>query len=115
MVSCFFSKIDIRIILTFRSMRFKLVVFALFIVSFASSAQQKVLQMEEIWDGTFQTKSLHRLHSLKNGKEYTVMGFDADRNRTIDVYSYESGEKVRSLLNTKRSEEHTSELQSLFD
>jgi len=82
-------------------MRFKLVVFALFIVSFASSAQQKVLQMEEIWDGTFQTKSLHRLHSLKNGKEYTVMGFDADRNRTIDVYSYESGEKVRSLLNTK--------------
>ncbi len=105
----FFSKLDIVFILTFGNMRLKLLVFA-FILSLTSLfAQQKQLEMEEIWDGTFQTKSLFRLHSLQNGKEYTVMQYGAN-GRTIDVFDYETGNKVRSLLNTS----DYPELQSLF-
>lgn len=91
-------------------MRFKLVFFALFLGVFSAIGQQKQLQMEEIWDGTFQTKSLFRLHSLQNGEEYTVMQYDFNGNRAIDVYRYDTGEKVRSLLKTA---DH-SELKSLF-
>lgn len=81
-------------------MRTKFIVIAFVLGLFSAIGQQKQLRMEEIWDGTFQTKSLFRLHSLNNGKEYTVMQYDANRNRTIDVYRYDTGEKVRSLLNT---------------
>lgn len=91
-------------------MRIKFIVFAFVLGLFSAIGQQKHLRMEEIWDGTFQTKSLFRLHSLKNGKEYTVMQYDANRNRTIDVYRYDTGEKVRSLLNTS----DYPELKSLF-
>ena len=91
-------------------MRIKFIVFALLLGVFTAFGQQKELQMEEIWDGTFQTKSLFRLHSLQNGEEYTVMQYDFNRNRTIDVYRYDTGEKVRSLLNAA---DH-SELKSLF-
>ena len=91
-------------------MRIKFIVFALLLGVFTAFGQQKELQMEEIWDGTFQTKSLFRLHSLQNGEEYTVMQYDFNRNRTIDVYRYDTGEKVRRLLNAA---DH-SELKSLF-
>lgn len=91
-------------------MRIKFIVFAFVLGLFSAIGQQKQLRMEEIWDGTFQTKSLFRLHSLKNGKEYTVMQYDANRNRTIDVYRYDTGEKLRSLLNTS----DYPELKSLF-
>lgn len=91
-------------------MRNKLVVFAFILSFFSVVAQQKNLQMEEIWDGTFQTKSLFRLHSLQNGREYTVMQYDPNGNRTIDVYDYKTAEKVRSLLNTA----DYPELKSLF-
>src|SRR5690625_6114011 len=38
------------------------------------------------------------------------MQYDANRNSTIDVYRYDTGEKVRSLLNTR----NFPELKSLF-
>lgn len=91
-------------------MRIKFIVFVFVLGLFSAIGQQKQLRMEEIWDGTFQTKSLFRLHSLKNGKEYTVMQYDSNRNRTIDVYRYDTGEKLRSLLNTS----DYPELKSLF-
>lgn len=91
-------------------MRTKFIVIAFVLGLFSAIGQQKQLRMEEIWDGTFQTKSLFRLHSLNNGKEYTVMQYDSNRNRTIDVYRYDTGEKVRSLLNTA----DYPELKSLF-
>lgn len=91
-------------------MRIKFIVFAFVLGVFSVLGQQKELQMEEIWDGTFQTKSLFRLHSLQNGKEYTVLQSDFNGHRTIDVFGYETGEKARSLLHTV---EHP-ELKSLF-
>lgn len=65
-------------------------------------AQDKEISLEEIYDGTFRQERLQSLQSLDNGKEYLVLNRDREANTTsIDVYSYKSGEKVRSLLNSK--------------
>ncbi|WP_339654405.1 S9 family peptidase [uncultured Salegentibacter sp.] len=65
-------------------------------------AQDKEISLEEIYDGTFRQERLQSLQSLDNGKEYLVLNRDREANTTsIDVYSYKTGEKVRSLLNSK--------------
>lgn len=65
------------------------------------TAQDKKITLEEIWGGTFRMEYLDRLHSLSNGKEYSVLNTDRNtRTRSIDVYSYKTGEKVRTLLNS---------------
>ena len=65
-------------------------------------AQDKEISLEEIYDGTFRQEYLQSLQSLDNGKEYVVLNRDRNANTSsIDVYSYKSGEKVRSLLNSK--------------
>ena len=65
-------------------------------------AQDKEISLEEIYDGTFRQEYLQSLQSLDNGKEYVVLNRDRNANSSsIDVYSYKSGEKVRSLLNSK--------------
>ncbi|MBI6121191.1 S9 family peptidase [Salegentibacter maritimus] len=64
-------------------------------------AQNKEVSLEEIYDGTFRQERLQSLQSLNNGKEYVVLNRDRNANSTsIDVYSYKSGEKLRSLLNS---------------
>lgn len=81
--------------------------FSLFVLLFISafstvSAQNKDITLEEIWDGTFRTQGLDALHSLKNGKEYSVLNYDKVKNTSaIDVYDYKSGEKISSLLNSQ--------------
>ena len=65
-------------------------------------AQDKEISLEEIYDGNFRQEYLQSLQSLDNGKEYVVLNRDRNANTSsIDVYSYKSGEKVRSLLNSK--------------
>ncbi|PRX45664.1 S9 family peptidase [Salegentibacter salegens] len=65
-------------------------------------AQDKEISLEEIYDGTFRQERLQSLQSLDNGKEYLVLNRDRDANTTsIDVYSYKTGEKLRSLLNSE--------------
>ena len=65
-------------------------------------AQDKEISLEEIYDGSFRQEYLQSLQSLDNGKEYVVLNRDRNANTSsIDVYSYKSGEKVRSLLNSK--------------
>ncbi len=65
-------------------------------------AQDKEISLEEIYDGTFRQEYLQSLQSLDNGKEYVVLNRDRNANTSsIDVYSYKSGEKVRSLLNSE--------------
>jgi dipeptidyl-peptidase-4 len=64
-------------------------------------AQDKEISLEEIYDGTFRQERLQSLQSLNNGNEYVVLNRDRDANTSsIDVYSYKSGDKVRSLLNS---------------
>ncbi|MAZ28162.1 MAG: S9 family peptidase [Cytophagaceae bacterium] len=78
-----------------------LLVVAFLVAAFSSTAQKKQITLEEIWDGTFRMEYLDRLHSLANGKEYCVLNTDRESHtRTIDVYSYETGEKVRTLLSS---------------
>ncbi|MCB0455278.1 MAG: S9 family peptidase [Aequorivita sp.] len=75
----------------------------LFFTAFSNlTAQQKNITLEEIWSGAFRTQGLDVLRSLNNGKEYAVLNYDRqNKASTIDVYDYKSGEKVRTLLNSK--------------
>lgn len=75
----------------------------LFLTAFSTlTAQQKDITLEEIWSGAFRTQGLDVLHSMNNGKEYAVLNYDRQNKiSTVDVYDYKSGEKARTLLNSK--------------
>ena len=82
---------------------FSVKVLLLFIATISTTiAQQKAITLEDIWGGTFRAERLDVLRSLNNGKEYSVLNYDRDQKAsTVDVYNYKSGEKVRTLVNTK--------------
>ena len=66
------------------------------------SAQKKEVSLEEIWSGSFRQERLQSLQSLNNGEEYVVMNRDREAGTvSIDIYSYKTGEKTRTLLNSK--------------
>jgi len=62
--------------------RLKIVAALLLFVTTLTSAQQKDITLEDIWGGTFRTQGLTSLHSLKNGKQYSVLNFDR-QSRTM--------------------------------
>lgn len=65
------------------------------------TAQEKEVSLEEIWNGTFRQERLQSLQSLNNGEEYVVLNRNRENGTTsIDVYSYKTGEKTRTLLNS---------------
>ncbi len=73
----------------------------LLLVAGVGTAQQKNITLEEIYDGTFRMQYLDRLHSMNNGKEYAVLNTDRNTGtKTLDVYSYKTGEKVNTLINS---------------
>ncbi|MFD2516950.1 S9 family peptidase [Salinimicrobium flavum] len=64
-------------------------------------SQEKKITLEEIWNGTFSQERLESLQSLKNGQEYVVLDFDRKAGTSsIEVFSYKTGEKTRTLLNS---------------
>ncbi|GGX24657.1 S9 family peptidase [Aquimarina muelleri] len=70
-----------------------------FFVVLVASAQEKAFTLEEIWKGAFSTEGLQSLHSMKSGKEYSVIERDAVSGAiNIEVYNYESGEKTKTLV-----------------
>lgn len=81
-------------------------IFLLWLIAASSVvyAQDKAISLEEIWDGTFSQEQLQSLQSLKNGEEYLVLNRE-NGNTSIDVYEYESGEKIRSLVSTSNLKE----------
>lgn len=82
-------------------MRIHLRLLALFLLFSTISFAQKNITLEEIWGGTFQQERLQSLRSLNNGEEYVVQ--NSDRNTkvvSVDVYSYTTGEKTRTLIST---------------
>ncbi|WP_300440351.1 S9 family peptidase [Christiangramia sp.] len=84
----------------------KIIVAFILATSSVLTAQQKEVNLEEIWSGTFRQESLQSLQSLKNGEEYVVMNRDQNSgNTSIDVYSYKTGVKTRTLLNSGELEE----------
>lgn len=69
------------------------------------TAQKKDITLEDIWGGTFRQERMESLRSLDNGKEYVVLNFDRDAGTSsIDVYSYETGNKTRTLINSANLE-----------
>ena len=74
----------------------------LFLTAITSlSAQQKDITLEEIWSGTFRTSGLDVLRSLKSGKEYSVLNYDRNtESSSIDVYNYNNGDKLQTLVNS---------------
>ncbi|RXG12718.1 S9 family peptidase [Leeuwenhoekiella aestuarii] len=79
----------------------KIALLLLVLVAGVVTAQQKKITLEEIYDGTFRMQYLDRLHSMNNGKEYAVLNTDRNSGvKTLDVYSYKTGEKVNTLINS---------------
>ncbi|MFV8225052.1 S9 family peptidase [Christiangramia aquimixticola] len=65
------------------------------------TAQNKKVSLEEIWRGEFRQETLRSLQSLNNGKEYVVMNRDRNSgNTSVDIYSYKTGKKTRTLLSS---------------
>ncbi|WP_299361657.1 S9 family peptidase [Winogradskyella sp.] len=74
--------------------------------------QNKPITLEEIWSGAFRTEGMQALHSMKNGKQYSVLNFDSqNRTSSIDIYDYKTLEKVKTLV----SSADIAEIQGFFD
>ena len=79
----------------------KILVAFILAASSVLTAQQKEVSLEEIWSGTFRQERLQSLQSLNNGEEYVVLNRDRESgSTTIDVYSYRSGKKTRTMVNS---------------
>ena len=68
-------------------------------------AQDKQITLEEIWGGNFRTEGMQALHSMDNGKQYSVLNYDRqNRTSTIDIYDYKTLEKVKTLVSSSNIE-----------
>ncbi|WP_417442949.1 S9 family peptidase [Joostella sp.] len=66
-----------------------------------TTAQDKKITLEEIWGGAFRTEGMDVLHSMKDGKQYTVLNFDrSSKSSAIDKYNYETLEKVETIVSS---------------
>ncbi|MBT8260539.1 MAG: S9 family peptidase, partial [Bacteroidia bacterium] len=79
-------------------------IFPLFLlfIALSTTAQKKQITLEDIWsNGTFRTQRMESLHSMKNGKQYSVLNFDRTmRSTSIDVYDYMTLEKINTLVHS---------------
>ncbi|ARV10155.1 S9 family peptidase [Winogradskyella sp. PC-19] len=83
-----------------------------FLVTTLVTAQNKQISLEEIWNGTFRTEGMQALHSMNNGKQYSVLNLDrSSRTTSIDIYDYKTLEKDNTLL----SSSDLSEIGAFFD
>ncbi|MDG3584061.1 S9 family peptidase [Galbibacter pacificus] len=66
-----------------------------------TTAQNQKITLEEIWGGAFRTEGMDVLHSMKNGKQYTVLNFDRTaKSSSIDKYNYQTLEKVETIVSS---------------
>lgn len=64
------------------------------------TAQQSIT-LDEIWKGAFRIQSMDVLHSMKNGRQYTLLNVDrATRIASIDKYDYSTLQKVETILSS---------------
>lgn len=79
-------------------LRYRLFAFLLTVTTLLS-AQQKEVNLEEIWNGTFSQERMESLQSLSNGEEYVVLNRSREKGTSsIDVYSYKTGQKTGTLV-----------------
>ena len=71
------------------------------LTGFTALAQDKKLTNEAIWaGGDFYAKSIYGVRSMNNGTEYSRMDREG-KDVFINVYNYESGKKVRTILSSQ--------------
>ena len=80
--------------------------FVCFLITALSSAQTKEITLEAIWNGTFRTEGMQSLHSMNNGKQYSVLNYEKG-STAIDVYDYKTLSKVETLLSSSDLDEIT--------
>lgn len=70
------------------------------------SAQNQNFTLEEIWGGAFRTEGMDVLHSMKNGKQYTILNFNSlSRSTSIDKYDYSTLEKIETVVSSEDLDE----------
>lgn len=108
----FFSKLGITLQKTEHMKLKHFVAIIGFLTTSLIFSQNKQLTLEEIWRGAFRTEGMQALHSMKNGKQYSVLNFDRNtRTSTIDIYDYKTLDKVKTLV----SSADISEIPGFFD
>ena len=84
---------------------FQKALFLFLIASFSVVAQQKI-SLEEIWGGSFRTKGMDELQSMKNTNQYTVLNYDrASKTFQIDLYDFATLEKISTIIDSKNHSE----------
>ena len=74
----------------------------LFVATFFSATAQQKITVEEIYTGTFRSKGMDALQSMKNTNQYTVLNSDrTTRSQQIDLYDFATLKKVSTLIDTK--------------
>ncbi len=75
--------------------------FLTFCIPLSITAQKKDITLEDIWSkGTFRTEYLNALNSME-GDFYTLLNYNEDSSSSVDMYSYETLEKVKTIVSTK--------------
>lgn len=81
-----------------KSILFSFLLFGL--ITFATAQNQK-FNIDEIWGGAFITEGMDALHSMKNGKQYSVLNFNRNtRSTTVDKYDYATLQKVETIVSS---------------
>ena len=61
----------------------------------------KEITLKEIWNGTFSSERMNALNSM-NGDFYSLLNTDKEtKSTTVDVYSYKTLEKIKTVVNSK--------------
>ena len=72
---------------------------------FTATSQRDSFSLAQIWDGSFKTQDLTALHSMKNGKQYSVLNLDRSTGSTsIDLYDYATFSKIKSIASSSTME-----------
>ncbi len=77
--------------------------FALILLSFTAItwAQEKQIEVAEIYQGAFRTEGMDALRSMKNGTQYTVLNSNRfSQITTVDKYDYKTLEKVGTVVSS---------------
>ncbi|MFD0863696.1 S9 family peptidase [Sungkyunkwania multivorans] len=70
----------------------------------AVTAQNQQITLEEIWGGAFRTEGLQDLHSMNNGRQYSVLNTTGD-SVSVDIYNYASQQKVQTVVSSNELED----------
>ena len=78
-----------------------LVLFALIFLAQQVFAQEKMIQLEDIWASRlFSPKWVWGINSMNDGVHYSSLNY-ADKNVYITQYSYETGDSISTIVNSK--------------